>query len=34
MQYRRAMSVDIVPQEGIEHSAEMRKMRLLLESLL
>jgi hypothetical protein len=26
--------VDIVPQEGIEHSAEMRKMRLLLESLL
>ena len=34
MQYRRAMSVDIIPQEGIEHSAEMRKMRLLLESLL
>ena len=34
MQYRRAMSVDIIPQAGIEHAAEMRKMRLLLESLL
>ncbi|MBT3891753.1 MAG: sugar phosphate isomerase/epimerase, partial [Planctomycetaceae bacterium] len=32
--YRRVMSVDIVPQDGIEHSAEMRKMRFLLESLL
>ncbi len=32
--YRRALCVDVVEMPGIEHSAEMRKMRLLLESLL
>ena len=32
--YRRALCVDVVEVSGIEHSAEMRKMRLLLESLL
>ena len=32
--YRRALCVDVVEMPGIEQSAEMRKMRLLLESLL
>jgi sugar phosphate isomerase/epimerase len=32
--YDRALSVSIVPIEGVDHTAEMRKMRLLLESLL
>lgn len=33
-QYNRALSVDIAPMDGVDHPAEMRKMRLLLESLL
>jgi hypothetical protein len=34
--YQRALCVQIVdlPDSGIDHMAEMRKMRLLLESLL
>jgi sugar phosphate isomerase/epimerase len=32
--YRRALSVNIAPMEDVDHAAEMRKMRLLLESLL
>jgi sugar phosphate isomerase/epimerase len=32
--YNRALSVHITEMEGVEHMAEMRKMRLLLESLL
>ena len=32
--YNRALSVHICEMEGVDHSAEMRKMRLLLESLL
>jgi sugar phosphate isomerase/epimerase len=32
--YNRALSVHMTPIEGFEHRAEMRKMRLLLESLL
>lgn len=32
--YDRALSVHMVPLEGFDHRAEMRKMRLLLESLL
>jgi sugar phosphate isomerase/epimerase len=32
--YDRALSVDMTPLEGFDHRAEMRKMRLLLESLL
>lgn len=32
--YDRALSVDMLPIEGFDHRAEMRKMRLLLESLL
>ncbi|MEC9096354.1 MAG: TIM barrel protein [Planctomycetota bacterium] len=32
--YRRALCVDVVEMPGVEHSAEMRKMRLLVESLL
>ncbi len=32
--YNRALCVDMLPQEGVDHLAEMRKMRLLLESLL
>lgn len=32
--YRRALAVDIQAIDGVDHSAEMRKMRLLLESLL
>jgi sugar phosphate isomerase/epimerase len=32
--YERALSVDMSPLEGFDHRAEMRKMRLLLDSLL
>lgn len=32
--YDRTLSVDIKPMDGVEHMAELRKMRLLLESLL
>lgn len=32
--YDRALSVSMTPIEGFDHRAEMRKMRLLLESLL
>jgi sugar phosphate isomerase/epimerase len=32
--YDRALSVHMTPIEGFDHRAEMRKMRLLLESLL
>lgn len=32
--YQRALSVHMVPVEGIDHAAEMRKIRLLLDSLL
>jgi len=32
--YNRALCVDIEPQEGIDHASEMRKMRMLLDSLL
>lgn len=32
--YNRALSVNMPPLEGCEHTAEMRKIRLLLESLL
>jgi sugar phosphate isomerase/epimerase len=32
--YDRALSVHMTPIEGHDHRAEMRKMRLLLESLL
>lgn len=32
--YKRALCVSITPQEDIDHDAEMRKLRLLLESLL
>jgi sugar phosphate isomerase/epimerase len=32
--YNRALSVDITPMDGVDHAAEMRKIRLLLESLL
>jgi sugar phosphate isomerase/epimerase len=31
--YNRALCVDIVPMEGVDQNAELRKMRLLLESL-
>lgn len=34
VRYDRALSVHMTPLEGIDHHAEMRKMRLLLESLL
>ena len=34
VKYDRALSVDIMPVEGVDQFAEMRKMRLLLESLL
>ena len=34
VRYDRALSVDIVPVEGVDQYAEMRKMRLLLDSLL
>jgi sugar phosphate isomerase/epimerase len=32
--YSRALSVCIQPMEGVDHAAELRKLRLLLESLL
>jgi sugar phosphate isomerase/epimerase len=32
--YRRALSIHMPPLEGFEHRAEMRKVRLLLDSLL
>jgi hypothetical protein len=32
--YNRAFCVDILPMPGVDQAAEMRKMRLLLESLL
>lgn len=32
--YRRALTVHMQPLEGLEHKAELRKMRLLLDSLL
>lgn len=32
--YNRALCVDIEPQQNVDQNAEMRKMRLLLESLL
>lgn len=32
--YDRALSVHVKPMDGVDHMAEMRKMRLLLESLL
>ncbi len=32
--YKRALCVDLRPLDGVDHMAEMRKMRLLLESLL
>lgn len=32
--YDRALTVDMTPLEGFDHKAEMRKMRLLLDSLL
>ena len=34
VEYRRALCVDIVPQPGTDQFAELRKMRLLLESSL
>ena len=34
VKYDRALTVDIMPVEGVDQYAEMRKMRLLLESLL
>jgi len=34
VKYRRALSVHMTPLEGFDHAAEMRKIRLLLESLL
>ncbi len=32
--YNRALSADIKPMDGVDHYAELRKIRLLLESLL
>ncbi len=32
--FRRALSVHMTPLEGFDHRAEMRKIRLLLDSLL
>ena len=32
--YKRALSIEITPMDDVDHAAEMRKMRLLLESLL
>jgi sugar phosphate isomerase/epimerase len=32
--YNRALSINVTEMEGVEHMAELRKMRLLLESLL
>ena len=32
--YNHGLSVHILPQEGIDHTGELRKLRLLLDSLL
>ncbi|MDA0661057.1 MAG: sugar phosphate isomerase/epimerase [Planctomycetota bacterium] len=32
--YNRALCVDIVPQDEVDHASEMRKLRMLLDSLL
>jgi hypothetical protein len=32
--YDRALSIDIIPMEGLDTRQELRKLRLLLESLL
>jgi sugar phosphate isomerase/epimerase len=32
--YNHALTVHILPQEGVDHVGEMRKLRLLLESLM
>lgn len=34
MKYMRSLSVNVTEMDGVDHSSEMRKMRLLLESLL
>lgn len=34
VKYQRALSVNIREQEGVDHAGELRKLRLLLESLL
>jgi sugar phosphate isomerase/epimerase len=34
MKYNRALCVHVTPMEGVDHTGEMRKMRLLLESHL
>ena len=34
VRYDRALSVDIAPMQGVDHLAELRKMRLLLETLI
>jgi sugar phosphate isomerase/epimerase len=34
LKYKRALSVNITEQEGVDHVGELRKLRLLLESLL
>lgn len=34
LRYTRALCIDMMPMEGVEHPPEVRKMRLLLESLL
>ena len=34
VKYNRALCVDIAPQDDVDHDGEMRKMRLLLESLV
>jgi sugar phosphate isomerase/epimerase len=34
VRYQRALSVNIREQEGVDHAGELRKLRLLLESLL
>ena len=34
LKYHRALSVNITEQEGVDHVGELRKLRLLLESLL
>ena len=34
LNYNRALCVQITPQNGVDHEAELRKLRLLLESLL
>jgi hypothetical protein len=34
LHYNRALSVNITEQDGVDHVGELRKLRLLLESLL